>query len=348
MNEPGQGSGQPLAITATGLVTSVGLGATSTCAAVRCGIDNFQETLFRDDMGEWIRAAEVPLSYHPSHKAKLTNLLNIAVAEVLEAHGDQARGIPVLLILPRPERPGNSVDVRQSLVDGLEIRFGAALHLQPEIIEQGKSGLAVALSLARQLIYGKGHPAVLVASVDSLLSEASLASLLADDRLLTTANSDGFLPGEAAAALIVTRPVTTDQRHTLIVGLGQSKESAHIGSGLPLRAEHLKRVIQFALGEARMSMHSVHFRVSDVSGEQYGFKEACLALQRVLHTPKPEMDLWHPADCIGEVGAPAGMVALIIADAAFKKNYAPGPTALCHVSDDAGDRAVFIVTQGSY
>ena len=42
----------PLAITSVGMVTGVGLSAPASCAAIRCGIDNFQDTRFMDSYGE--------------------------------------------------------------------------------------------------------------------------------------------------------------------------------------------------------------------------------------------------------------------------------------------------------
>lgn len=338
---------RPLAIVATGLVTSVGLDAASTCAAIRCGIDNFQETLFQDHDGEWLRAAEAPLPYHPSHREKLASLLCMAIVDAIGT-ADKARPLPLILVLSKPERPGRSIQLSRFLLDRVEGQFGAALAGRQETIERGKSGGAAALHLARQLLYESGHAQVLIASVDSLLCEASISALLADNRLITAGHSDGLLPGEAAAALLVARPSAKEHKQPLITGIGLSHDTATIDSGLPLRAEGLKNAIQSALADAQLAMNSVSFRISDVSGDHYGFRETCLALQRVLHAPTPELALWHPADCIGEVGAPAGLAALIIAQTAFAKGYAPGDIALCHTSDDAGDRAAVVVTNGTF
>ena len=50
-----------LVLSSFGLVTGVGLDAPSTCAAIRCAIDAFDETRFMDAGGEWIMGCEVPL-----------------------------------------------------------------------------------------------------------------------------------------------------------------------------------------------------------------------------------------------------------------------------------------------
>jgi hypothetical protein len=43
------------------MMTGVGLTAEASCAAIRCAIDNFQETRFIASGGEWIIGSEVPL-----------------------------------------------------------------------------------------------------------------------------------------------------------------------------------------------------------------------------------------------------------------------------------------------
>jgi 3-oxoacyl-[acyl-carrier-protein] synthase-1 len=94
-------------------------------------------------------------------------------------------------------------------------------------------------------------------------------------------------------------------------------------------------------------MHELDFRIADLSGEQYYFKEAALALSRTLRARKDTFDIWHPAECIGETGAVAGLVAFAVASAACRKGYAPGPNILCHAANDAGQRVAVIVRFGT-
>ena len=74
------------------------------------------------------------------------------------------------------------------------------------------------------------------------------------------------------------------------------------------------------------------------------FKEAGLALARVLRRLKEEFDIWHPAECIGEAGATAGLVVLAVAHAAAHKDYAPGNNVLAHMANDGGQRAALVLT----
>jgi 3-oxoacyl-[acyl-carrier-protein] synthase-1 len=102
-----------------------------------------------------------------------------------------------------------------------------------------------------------------------------------------------------------------------------------------------------ALLEAGCGLHELDLRITDVSGEQYYFKEAALALGRVMRQRKEEFDIWHAAECTGEIGAAAGPVALALADAACHKAYAPGPNILFHASNDGGERTAAIFRYGT-
>ena len=67
-----------------------------------------------------------------------------------------------------------------------------------------------------------------------------------------------------------------------------------------------------ALAEAGCGLEQMDYRLTDISGEQYYFKEASLTLSRNLRVLKPKFDLWHPADCIGECGAAIGPALLAV------------------------------------
>ena len=48
----------PIAVMASGLVCGLGLTAAESCAAIRCGLNNFQETRFIGSGGDWIVGSE--------------------------------------------------------------------------------------------------------------------------------------------------------------------------------------------------------------------------------------------------------------------------------------------------
>jgi 3-oxoacyl-[acyl-carrier-protein] synthase-1 len=103
-----------------------------------------------------------------------------------------------------------------------------------------------------------------------------------------------------------------------------------------------------ALSEAGIQMHQIGFRLSDVTGESYGFKELSLVVGRLLRIHRQEgYPIWHCAENIGDTGAAAGVVQLIRAFHAFQKGYAPGTIAMCFTSSDWGQRAVAMLASNS-
>jgi 3-oxoacyl-[acyl-carrier-protein] synthase I len=82
--------------------------------------------------------------------------------------------------------------------------------------------------------------------------------------------------------------------------------------------------------------------VSSANGEQFWFREAALALSRTMRATKPRLELWHPSDCIGEVGAAAVPCAIAVAMAAARKAYAPGRGVLGQFGADDGGRVALV------
>ncbi|MBF3170973.1 hypothetical protein HKT40_24410, partial [Pseudomonas aeruginosa] len=106
----------------------------------------------------------------------------------------------------------------------------------------------------------------------------------------------------------------------------------------------LSQAVRAALAEAGCGLEQMDYRLTDISGEQYYFKEASLTLSRNLRVLKPKFDLWHPADCIGECGAAIGPALLAVALAASRKGYGDGPNVFCHLGNDAGERAAALLS----
>lgn len=335
-----------VAIKHVGLVTSVGTSAPASCAAIRARISNPTETRFIDSGGEWIMAHQVALEQPWRARAKLAKMAAMAVAECLAGiPRDDWVKLPLLLCIAERERPGRIEGLDEELMLEIQRELDARFAGESAIVPQGRVGVAVALAQARKLIHEAHHPLALIVASDSLLAWPTLSVLERDDRLLTPRNSDGFMPGEAAGALLVGKPQGDGE--LLCAGLGFAMETAHVASEEPLRAEGLTTAIKGALTEAACTMSDMDYRITDLSGEQYYFKEAALALSRTLRQRKEAFDLWHPAEAIGETGAAAGLAALIVADAAARKAYAPGPNAIAHFGNDAGQRAAAVLRFGS-
>jgi 3-oxoacyl-[acyl-carrier-protein] synthase-1 len=336
-------SGMPLAITGTGLVTGVGLSAPATCAAIRCAIDNFQETRFLDQGGEWIRGCEVPLEQPWRGKTKLIKMAAAAIRECLAGRREiSPSNTPLLLCLSEHARQGRVIDDDNRFFFDLLDELGLEFHEKSRVIAQGHVAVAVALKHARRLIQELRVRHVLIAATDSLLVGPTLAYYEEKDRLLTSENSNGFIPGEAGAALVIEPGFAGHTQQLWCVGLGFAVEKAHVDSEEPLRADGLTAAIKESLNDAGFGESILDFRITDISGEHYSFKEASLAFSRINRTKREEFDLWHPADCIGEVGSAVGAVMIAVLKAACEKGYSKGNHILAHVGNDDGKRASMI------
>lgn len=328
-----------LAIESTGLVTPVGLSAPASCAAFRAKLTNPGQTRFMNAGGDWIMAHQVPLEQPWRGVERLAQMVRMAIEEAVQALPAQAlQALPLILCTAEPERPGRLPDLDQALFERIQTLLGIRFSEHSLILAQGKVAVAAALAKARQLIAEAGVPRVLVAAADSLLSWPALSHYERAGRLLAARNSNGFMPGEAAGAFVVGR-ASGRAGELLCTGIGFAHEAAGVDSELPLRAEGLVQAIRGALGESGLEMHALDFRIADLSGEQYHFKEAALALTRLLRVRKERFDIWHPAECTGEIGAASGASLIAAAKAACDKGYTEGPNILLHLANDGGQRA---------
>jgi 3-oxoacyl-[acyl-carrier-protein] synthase I len=338
-----------LAIVGSGMVTGVGFDAPSSCAAIRCAIDNFTETRFVDRAGEWIVGSQVQLEHPWRGLDKLVHMIVPAIRECLvQARGVPPNSIPLLLCVAERDRPGRLDGLEDDLFRRILVQLGTEFHSHSAIVPLGRVGGAVAMGRASQLLYTEQVPLCLIAGVDSLLVGASLSAFEGRERLLTSKNSNGFIPGEGAAAILVARPQRSGEPELVCLGMGRGQESATIESDKPLRADGLVEALKNTIANAGRTLGSADYRITDSNGEQYWFKEAALAVTRILRERKENYFIWHAADCIGETGAGAGPAALAVALAAARKGYAPGPGVLCHFGSDDGTRvAMMLAYEGS-
>jgi 3-oxoacyl-[acyl-carrier-protein] synthase-1 len=335
----------PVAILGCGMMTGVGLTAEASCAAIRCGIDNFQETRFIAYGNEWIIGSEVPLEQPWRGIARLARLLAGPLRECLDLVPEvPTESIPVLMCVAEEDRPGRLRGLGNPLFLEACGLLGVRFHPDSRVIAQGRVGGATAFHHASRMIHEDGFSHVIVAGVDSYLVALTLRAYDERERLLAPANSNGFIPGEAGAALLIGRPKAG--QGLICLGFGFAVEKATIESEEPLRGDGMVKALKQALAAAGLTMAEIGYRIADLSGEQYRFKEADLAVSRILRGRHDFQDLWHPADCIGETGAAAVPSMLAVALVAARKGYAAGDLVLAHCGNDDGRRAAIVLSAG--
>lgn len=335
-------SARQLAVVSAGLVTCVGLNTATTCAALRCRLNNFIETGFTDLEDEAVIGAPVPWPEGGIRLEKLAEMAASAIRQALASANlalEQLPHIPLMLCIAETERAGRMHDLDNALFDGLAQQFGHAFHADSGVLASGQVGVAFAMNHARHLLYDKQHAAVLVVAADSLLNRASVVAHLEQERMLATDIRAGFIPGEAAGALLVTRPDAQVDVQLLIFGMGAAREKALPHNDVPLRGEGLSAAIKAALKEADATAEEIACCIASVSGEDYYFEELALAQQRAGIASH----LWLPAESLGETGSVIGCIQLAWWLEARRKYYVPGNGALLLASADNARRTAMVV-----
>jgi len=337
----------PISIVSIGMMTGLGLTSTESCAALRARSDNFRETGFISRGEEWVIGSEVPLDEPWRGIPRLARLAAGPLRECLGSVDDlKVEEVPVLLCVAEPERPGRLAGLGDDLLREVSTLVGARLNHGSRLFSDGRVGAALALRHGGALIREHGVRYVAVCGVDSLLASATLAAYIERGRLLTTQSSNGFIPGEAGAALLLTSSANAPEPCLSCHGIGVAREPAPIESGEAFRADGLTEAFRQALGDAGVSLAEIGYRIADMSGEQYWFRQADLASSRLLRGRHEFQDIWHPADGIGEVGAAMLPCMLGVAFMAARKGYAPGDPVLAHAANDDGRCTALVLSAG--
>lgn len=358
-------------ITARGAVTSVGLTAASSCAAMRAGISGRSEIgdsrvegeEFADQpvVGgrvplEWLEGEPQPRlwegherfgvdeppqleSFIEAGPARLARLIPAALDDLRrDPHWDQA-------LLPE-------LSVHLGL-DDLEDATAAANNVLRTLGRDdvkvtthraGRAAGLAALAAAREDLTTGAAKAVLVGGVDSQIRPETLMRQSAA-RALPTAWSGGVIPGEAAAFVVV-EAAEAARRRGLVDGFRLraavvSREPT-TDTDKPSRAEGLTSALRSALraaGEVAMPP----LVICDLNGDRYRAVEWAMAWPRVLRFQNADLVFWHPADCIGDSGAASGLVNLVWGLEAMARNYARHREILVWGASDTGLRAAAVI-----
>jgi 3-oxoacyl-[acyl-carrier-protein] synthase-1 len=336
-------------IIAVGMVTPVGLAAAPTAAAVRSGIARLNESkvLGRDGeplvMGlvkdEHLSPLAPSLEKHPaltSHAQRLLRLAAPALQEVLKPCLDPA-AVPVFLGLhePWPELPA---PVGADFLKHLEHQAqGAFAVSRSKVFCQGRASGLVALEHALQLLSSDRKTTFVVAGgVDSYLAPALLARLDRESRLPSGPITDGFIPGEGAAFLLLARPGEADRLGldpvAGLAGVGLSEEKGHRYSSEPYLGEGLAGAFAqlFAQGEAPSPIPCVY---AGLNGESFWAKEWGVAYLRNAKRFVENVRIEHPIQNFGDPGAALGPLMVGLAAIGLQRGYREDPCLVWCSSD---------------
>jgi 3-oxoacyl-[acyl-carrier-protein] synthase-1 len=334
----------PVSVVAAGMVTAVGFNYESSCAAIRAGVKGFKKVnLWDAQNGQYLMGAKVDLPHWWEGVGKLAELVAPAIWQCLDAAGTETpESIPILLGVAPADRPCRPRRLNEDILDEIEWRLNLPHHPQSGVFPVGNASGLFALAEARYLLERGSANFCVVAGVDSFLRQGTVEAYMNQGRVMTKSNSNGFFPGEAGCAVLIGPQGCGWQGELKVRGIGFGNETAIVASHEPLRGAGQIEACRSALAESGVAMHEIAYRHTDLNGEHYKFKEAALAQGRLLRQRVERQDIWHPAECVGEIGAAHVPCVLAASFYAGQKGFAPGPRCLCHFSGDGPERAACV------
>jgi len=345
--------GTTVVVAGVGARTAVGATAPATAGAVRAAVAVFSRHPFLfDAAGEPYQVAlatyfEIDLV----GAARLAELAGPAAAEALAplaaAEGVKPT-IPAFIGLP-PHRPGRPKDSAAAVIERLRAEMTRA-KLQTgkvQMIETGHAAGAMAVQAAWEVVRSGAAEFALAGGVDSYLEPETMAWVEASDQAHGAIdNSWGFVPGEGAGfALLAAAP--TAVRYKLhadleLVTAATARETKLIKTDAVCLGEGLTNLFRALATRLAPSAKADHL-VCDMNGEPYRADEFGFAVLRAGELFRDPSGFATPASQWGDVGAAAGPLFLVLADAEVKKGYAHGPVTVAFTSSESGERCGFVV-----
>ncbi len=250
---------------------------------------------------------------------------------------------PLPLVLAAPEKlPGWRTPIDDRFLSLLSQHSCVAIdEVNSYVLPEGRAAGFKALALAHKLMADGVSDYMLVGAVDCMVDEKSLAHLDAKARVLTQGVRDGFAPGEAAVFYLVSK-VNTNSNITLpttCIGMGESTEPGHMHNDVPYTGEALSTACYGALNNTGQEFSALY---GTLNGESYYAKEWGVTQVRMQSQFTEQYQIEHPADCLGDLGAAAGLVNLCLVNQAITQKTLRG-NILLTASSELGARTALWV-----
>lgn len=345
-------------IAQTGVLTPLGDNLEMTAAAVNAGISVYDDSSYIDPRGLPIRMALVPadaipavsdsINFYGEYSLWQKHLLQLASTPLTQAiAGYRGREpIPLLLATPEPYQQCPQA-CPANFIEYLAQQTAAPLCLKrSRLLPRGRAGGLEALDLAAQYLYEGGFDEVLIGGVDSFQNPELLHQLFDEKRIAGIDIGDGFTPGEGAGFIRLCRHkelAASSTATTAIYAAGFGLEPGHLYSEQSYVGEGLAQAVSAA--SAGIAGQLVSQLYASANGERYWAKEIGVALTRNSKNFSKEMQVQHPAEFFGDLGAATAPVLLALAAQQQTQTQQLTPSLVCCSSDHTARAAVALQTQ---
>jgi 3-oxoacyl-[acyl-carrier-protein] synthase-1 len=343
-------------IMAMSALCSAGRGVEQLWASVRAGLSRIGSSHVMDRHLQPIRMGLVPEEALepelppeiqslplPARARRMLRLGVPALRSVLEGAGAPPLrlflGLPQLSLEEAPWMKGFSLQLAKAA--------GVTLDAPGcRVVPGGRAAALVALELALQALQQDPSRPVVVGGIDTYLDLKLLASLDAEGRILGPAVSDGFIPGEGAAFLVLARPDAAGAQGpgVAVAAAASAQDPGHRRGTAPARGEGLAAAIEGLRGRLPDAGTRVACTFAGLNGESFDAKQWGVARLRHDDFFSPEAPVSHPADCFADTGAAMGALLLALGARAIAGGERAGP-ALIWAASDGETRACALLSR---
>ena len=337
-------------IAGLGARCAVGLSAPAAAAAVHGGISQIAEHPYMlDKVGEPMMVAREPTIDPMLQTARrFAALCEPALLEALrpiEALGVTLPTIDVMVGLPEP-RPGLPTGIEAEL-NTLITQLIQWPRVRVSFFLNGSAAGFLAMDRAGRALLEDKTSVCLVGGVDSYLTAETL-EWMDDERILkSSANRNGFPPGEAAGFCLLTTLATANgvglELLSQLESVALAREESPIRTQTICVGRGLSEAIQRATASLRLPDERVDDSICDLNGEPYRSEEFALTVLRTQLSFVDATRFTTPADCWGDIGAASAPLFASLAVAAGLRGYAKGPRTLIWAGSEKGGRGAAIV-----
>jgi 3-oxoacyl-[acyl-carrier-protein] synthase-1 len=206
------------------------------------------------------------------------------------------------------------------------------------VVETGRGATLDALELAAQMLGSQEWPACILLGVDSLIVPARLAREVAAGRVAGPRNATGFVPGEGAAALLLSLH-TDDGCPAIIAGRAQCTAGSVYGTSSAV----LSAAVEGALLAAELRAPALGAVCHDGAGDWAQLEELAVSDRRTPLSLARYAQRIVPAISTGELGAAAGVLSLAVLSLLLSKGVLQRPALAMFSSEGASRGAAVLV-----